>query len=87
MAKKLRNLVSDKTTQEALVIIGSTIKKLREEKGWTLEKCEELGYDNYRMWDRVENGKTNLTMLTLFKICTVLKVSPSEILKDVKLKF
>ncbi len=60
--------------------VGLRIRLIREKRGLTLERVEELGYPSWRHLQRVEAGSPS-TMTTLFRIAKVLRVSPEEILK------
>lgn len=60
--------------------IGRRVAELREEIGATqAELAERLGMDvaNYQ---RIEHGRTNLTLRTLVRLAEALEVEPREIL-------
>lgn len=59
---------------------GENMKKIRLEKGMSQgDICRELGLDRAYI-SNVENGKQNLTISTMEKIATTLKVSLSTLL-------
>jgi transcriptional regulator with XRE-family HTH domain len=65
--------------EETLKKIGLKIKELREEKNISQQelayRCE---FEKSNM-NRIEKGKTNLTIGTLLKICEALNVKLSDI--------
>ena len=61
--------------------VGDNIRRIRLEKGFTLEEVgSDIGLDKSNMF-RVEQGR-NITLLTLAKIAATLDVSPSELLHN-----
>lgn len=62
--------------------LGLNIRALRAERGWTLERCEELGWPDWTHLQKIEAGK-NITMRTLVNISNLFGVHPSELLADV----
>ena len=68
--------------KEPLIILGNTIKKLREKKGISQEAlAEEAGIHRTYM-GRVERGKQNISLLNIVKVVDALKVHPSEFFKN-----
>lgn len=74
-----------KDSDQFLKDLGAIIKKLRHEKGLT---SVELGYkcnmDKPNI-NRLENGKTNPTFLTLIRICIALEVELKDLFSDFEL--
>jgi transcriptional regulator with XRE-family HTH domain len=62
-------------------IIGQNVKTLRKERGWTLEDCEEKGWQSWTHLQRIESGK-NITIITLVNLANLFGVHPSELLKE-----
>lgn len=62
--------------------LGLRIRELRNERGWTLESCEEHGYPQWTHLQKVEAGK-NITMETLVNVANMFGMHPSEILEGV----
>ena len=67
---------------EILKIVGKRIKNLRESKGLSqvdlVGKMQgEIGPTNI---SRIESGRTNPTVYTLFRIAEALEVNPKELL-------
>lgn len=59
--------------------LGLRIRELRNERGWTLEACEEHGYTNWRHLQSIESGK-DINVTTLVRIANLFGMHPSEIL-------
>ncbi len=57
------------------------IRNLRLAKGYTQEyMAEKIGIDTVN-YGRIERGQTKITMDRFFKICEILEISPSELLR------
>lgn len=69
-----------------LAVLGARVRKLREERGWTLEETEEHGWASWRHLQRIETGKKNMTIITLRKICKVFEISLFELFLDFDMK-
>ena len=61
-----------------LLLIGQNIKKIRGRKNITQFKLAALCDFEKASMSRIESGKTNTTVLTLFKISKALDVPISE---------
>lgn len=57
---------------ELLKRIGSNIRRLREEKGMSQEKLAELADISQVQVARIEAGRNNVTISTLWAICEAL---------------
>jgi transcriptional regulator with XRE-family HTH domain len=57
--------------------LGLKIRQMREARGWTLEKCEELGWPDWTHLQKIEAGK-NITIHTLVNLSNLFGVSPGE---------
>lgn len=67
-----------------LKIIGQRIVNIRKQKNISQEKLAELS-DLHRTYiSDVENGKRNLTISVLYRICCGLNISLSHLLKGIK---
>lgn len=68
---------------EILKLVGKRIKELRESKG--LSQVEVVGRMQGEIdptnISRIESGRTNPTVYTLFRIAEALEVQPSELIK------
>lgn len=56
------------------------IRKLRQDRQWTLEKAEEMGFPSWRHLQRIESGR-NFTVRTLWRICKLFQIAPSDLFK------
>ena len=65
--------------KDVLFYIGLTIKRLREEKNISQQDLAAACNFEKSNMSRIESGRSNLTIGTLLKICSILKVK----LKDV----
>lgn len=59
--------------------LGLKIRRMRQEKGWTLEDCEDRGWTNWRHLQTIEAGK-NINLSTLVKLANLFDVRPWELL-------
>ena len=59
-------------------IFGHALRELREDKKLTQEKLAELlGLETYQTINRIENGKSFVTVSLLEKMCDFFEVSPA----------
>ena len=58
-------------------LIGKRIREIRRRKGLRQEDVEALGI-SYKYFQKVETGKANVTLKTIEKIASALKVDPTE---------
>lgn len=64
------------------IAIGNRIKYLREEKGISQQDlAARCDFEKSNM-SRIEAGKTNLTIKTIYKICSALNIKISDIFYD-----
>ena len=64
------------------IIIGINLKKLREERGYSLGKLAELVKVSKSMLAQIEKGDTNPSVGTIWKIANGLRVSFTSLLSD-----
>lgn len=71
--------------EEVLKNVGAHLRRLREKKKMTLRQLSEYsGIDNSRL-SKIEQGKINITLLTLIELSIMLDASPATILgKSIK---
>lgn len=67
-------------TDGVLANLGSNIRSARKEKGWTQEKLAELSGINDKEVSHIEQGRRNITIDTLVKICNALNVDIENII-------
>ena len=61
-------------------VLKDRIRKLRTDRGWTLEETEERGWKSWRHLQRIEAGQ-NVTLYTLWKICRLYGIKMSDLFK------
>ncbi|WP_378980615.1 helix-turn-helix domain-containing protein [Pedobacter lithocola] len=72
------------TEEELLKKIGQRIKELRREKGMPqIELAVELNYEKSNM-SRLESGRVNPRITTLFKVAKALDVDLQELINITK---
>lgn len=57
------------------------VRKVREEKGYTIDKLANLASLSKGHLSRIERGETEPTISTLVRLATVLKVKVEELYK------
>ena len=70
-----------KEEKEFLKRLGSRLRELRNERGWSLEETEEHGWPSWRHLQRIESGK-NVTILTLLRVSKLYRISLRDILDE-----
>ncbi len=60
-------------------MIGKRIKEIRKHKGLRQEDMESLGL-SYKYFQRIEQGRANVTLATLEKVAEALQISAGELL-------
>ncbi len=58
---------------------GQKLKDRREENSLTQEQCAELTGIEYKYFQRIEQGQTNITLKTIHKICQKLNINPKDL--------
>lgn len=64
---------------------GKRLKTLRNKKGVTQEWMDdkkEFGID-IKHYQNIEQGRANITLKTMYKICKKLDIHPGELLKEI----
>lgn len=72
-------------SKEALKIVGSRIRRMREDLGVSQEAFAQLAKLDRSYYGRIERGSQNLALTTLCMIAKALRVTPSVILADITL--
>lgn len=60
------------------IFVGKRIKEIREVKGITQQELSDLCNFEKSNMSRIEAGRTNLTLKSLFVICNALDVTINE---------
>jgi putative transcriptional regulator len=78
------SLKKPKEKNPELVVLGARLKKIRLEKGLTLETLAHSIRKDAQSISRVEMGNLNPTYLYLLEVCKGLQIDITELLKDLK---
>jgi transcriptional regulator with XRE-family HTH domain len=62
-----------------LLAIGMQIRRLREERGYSLEQLAERSGLSFRGLIYIEHGQRNASVLTLLQVASGLDVQPSRL--------
>ncbi len=62
------------------IIIGKKLKELREQQGLSQQDLSAITNMEVTAISRIENGRTNITIGTLYKICKALKCELSTVI-------
>lgn len=76
--KKPKDIVKK---EELAKKVGKRIVQLRIKKGWTQSDLARACMKDRQAIERIENGKTNPTIYTLYEMASVLEEPVSELLK------
>jgi transcriptional regulator with XRE-family HTH domain len=66
-----------------LIELGARIKELRASKNLTQETVADKCDWDFTTVSRIENGKTNITMESIIKLCNAMDVTLEELFKGV----
>jgi len=69
--------------EEYLKRLGDNLRRARIEKNWTIEKVALESGLAYSQLGRIELGKRNATIYTLYLIGKTLEMKPSELLDPI----
>ncbi len=69
----------DPQAQKLVKGLAKRLRRLRQERGWTLEDCEARGFKNWRHLQEIEAGK-NITLETLVKVARLYRLTPSRLI-------
>ncbi len=70
--------------EKILAVFGARLKEIREKKGISLREMELEGELDRHILSKIENGKTNLTLYSMKKICKVLDITFEELFSGFK---
>lgn len=62
--------------------LGQAVRSERERQGISQEQLALRSDVNRTYWGAVERGEENISILTLYKVASVLKVKPSALLAN-----
>ncbi len=67
--------------QKFLLKLGQELRKIRQERNWSLEETENQGWSSWRHLQKIEKGG-NFTVSTLLKLSKLYNIPISDIFKD-----
>ena len=62
--------------------VGSKLRKLRNEKGYSMESLANEAEIEYRQLGRIERGEINTSIISLLRICEILQVEMKELFEE-----
>jgi transcriptional regulator with XRE-family HTH domain len=63
--------------EEFLKAFGNNLRKLRKEKGLSMERLAQIAEIEYSQVSDIEHGKINTTISTVYQISKALSISPT----------
>lgn len=63
---------------------GNCLQRLRIEKNLSIRKLASGSGLEYSQVQRIENGKVNVALTTIYALAEGLELDPSELLKEIK---
>jgi transcriptional regulator with XRE-family HTH domain len=64
------------------VVFGATVRRLREQHGWTQEQLAEIAEMSATYVGFIERGENVPTLTIIFRLADALEVTPSELIDD-----
>ena len=77
---------TEREFESFLTDFGLSVKKARTAQGKTqewMDDKQDYGID-IKHYQSIEQGRANVTLKTIFKICRKLKIPPSALFEDLK---
>lgn len=62
--------------------VGDNVRRIRNEKGFTMEKLASEAQIEYRQLGRIERGEINTSIVSLLKLAEVLKTDLGELVRS-----
>lgn len=72
--------------ETALTKVGETIRRLRQERGYSQETFAQYAQIERARYGKIERGQLNPSWRLLFHLAACLEVSPSYLVEDVSLE-
>lgn len=75
-------VVMSKEYDSYLKKVGSTLRRIRKEKGYTMENLANEAEIEYRQLGRIERGEINTSIISLLRICETLEIEMKNLFED-----
>jgi transcriptional regulator with XRE-family HTH domain len=62
--------------------VGNTLRKIRKEKGYSMENLANETEIEYRQLGRIERGEINTSIISLLRICQTLNIEMKTLFED-----
>jgi transcriptional regulator with XRE-family HTH domain len=62
--------------------VGNTLRKIRKEKGFSMENLANEAEIEYRQLGRIERGEINTSIISLLRICNTLEIEMKNLFED-----
>ena len=59
--------------------LGNNLRKIRKEKGYSMESLAHEAEIEYRQLGRIERGEINTTVVSLLRICEALEIELKQL--------
>ena len=75
-------IVMSKEYDSYLKKVGNTLRKIRKEKGYSMENLANETEIEYRQLGRIERGEINTSIISLLRICQTLDIEMKTLFED-----
>lgn len=62
--------------------VGNTLRKIRKEKGFSMENLANEAEIEYRQLGRIERGEINTSIISLLRICNTLEIKMKSLFEE-----
>lgn len=84
MAKRKRHTLTP--AEKALLrAVGTRIRQIREQRGFSVYDLtgDDMPVKDRQHWQRIEGGKKNINLTTVFRVAKALGVEADELLREI----
>jgi transcriptional regulator with XRE-family HTH domain len=74
--------VNSKEYDTYLKKVGNTLRKIRKEKGFSMENLANEAEIEYRQLGRIERGEINTSIISLLRICNTLEIKMKSLFEE-----
>jgi transcriptional regulator with XRE-family HTH domain len=79
--------MNDKKEEEFLIEFGKSLNKIRKGKGLSMRQLAAMCKIDHSDIGKIEKGKINITILTLYELANTLECSTKDLLPENLTKF